>query len=400
MTELPFPEGFLWGAATSAYQVEGGNAKSDWAEWERNTGHEACGAAAGQYERFAEDFSLAKSLSHNAHRLGVEWARLNPSQGVWDEEAIRHYQTVLSTLRRLGFKVCVTLHHFTLPAWLAKRGGWEWAGTLGAWREFVALAAERFGGWVDLWITINEPTIHATQAYLFGAWPPQAHSRSRAVAVLKNLLRAHTEAYRLLHEKLPSAQVGFAHNVISLEPLRPWLVTDRWAAHRADRFWNTFALEETAGQHDFLGLNYYFHQRAFLSLNPRRMLVGFADPKRLRLEVSRLGWEVRPSGLGEMLARFGEKYTLPLYVTENGIDPVDESQRTSFLVRSLGEVHSAIASGADVKGYFYWSLVDNFEWDKGFAPKFGLVEVDRSTLKRTPREAAYEFKRIAESNAL
>ncbi len=400
MTSLPFPKGFLWGAATSAYQVEGGNQWSDWAEWEKRTGRERCGGAVEHYQRFADDFELARDLGHNAHRLGIEWARLEPQEDAWNEEALAHYEEALAKLKALGLAVCLTLQHFTLPQWLAREGGWESGRAVERYVRMTERVVRRLGKYVDLWITVNEPLVAATESYLYGHWPPQVRSMSRTKRVLTTLAQAHREAYDVIHRLAPGARVGVAHNAFSFAPLRSWLPTDRWAARSADRFWNDAFFGLTQGRHDFLGLNYYFHQRAKFCLNLRRGGVCFADPRKLGLEVSALGWEVYPAGLREVLLRFARAYRLPVYVTENGIAPQNEEQRTSFLVRSLGEVHSAVASGADVRGYFYWSLLDNFEWDKGFGPAFGLVEVERKTMRRMPRPAAYEFKRIAQANAL
>ncbi|MDP3985842.1 MAG: glycoside hydrolase family 1 protein [Candidatus Veblenbacteria bacterium] len=379
---------FWWGAATSSYQVEGGNVWSDWYEWEHRQGLEQCGQAVQHYERFAEDFRLAKSLGQNAHRLSLEWGRLEPEAGNWSEEAIAHYHQVFNSLRECGLKICLTLNHFTLPTWLARQGGWECAQAVPYFERYVRRVVTEFGDQVDLWLTINEPLVLATEAYLYGHWPPAVRSRQRMRKVVERLSEAHRAAYRIIHELLSQAQVGLAHNFLSLAPLRVRFVLDQWAAERADWFWNRWLMNLTAGCHDFIGLNYYFHQRARLSLNPRRGWVSFADPKKLGHEVSALGWEVYPEGLDDLLRFSWQRYGLPLYVTENGIAPVSEAQRTNFLERSLAALLRVKEQGVDVRGYFYWSLMDNFEWDKGFSPRFGLVAVDRQSFVRTPRPAA------------
>ena len=385
---------FWWGSATSAYQVEGGNIWSDWFEWEKRRGMTVCGEAVRHYQYFREDFQQAKSLGQNAHRFSIEWARLEPSAGRFATKEIERYGEVIATLRRLGLKRCLTLHHFTLPGWLAKKGGWENLQAVEFFKRYVRLVRDEFGQEIDLWLTINEPLILATQAYGYGCWPPQVRSYRRLAKVVHNLAQAHNEAYQLIHETLPRARVGLAHNFFSLEPLRRWWSFGQLACRRADRFWNQWMMDLTAGRHDFLGVNYYFHQRCRLGLKPSLGWARFADPKKLHKEVSSLGWEVYPAGLKDVLVKLWQQYALPIYVTENGISPQSEEQRASFITRSSQAVVAAKRLGASVRGYFYWSLLDNFEWHKGFTPKFGLIAVDPRTYTRTPRPGAKVYAEI------
>lgn len=378
---------FLWGSATSAYQVEGGNIWSDWAEWEKNNHREECGQAVRHYEKFREDFIWAKTLGQNAHRFSLEWARIEPQPGNFSSVAFEHYRRVIETLRQLKIKIFLTLHHFTLPGWLAKQGGWENPQSVKYFQRYVSKVVEELGSEVDFWLTINEPLVLASEGYLYGHWPPQVKSRRRFKMVINNLSEAHRLIYQFIHQAFPQAQVGWAHNFFSLEPRRRWW-GDKWATRQADHFWNQWIFNLTAGHHDFLGVNYYFHQRVYLSLNFRRGFVSFADPRKLGLEVSALGWEINPRGLYQVLSSLWERYHLPLYVTENGIAPISESQRENFIRQSIAALRQAKAKGVDVRGYFYWSLLDNFEWDKGFTPKFGLLAVDRKTWQRRPRSAA------------
>ncbi|OHA57002.1 MAG: hypothetical protein A2588_01380 [Candidatus Veblenbacteria bacterium RIFOXYD1_FULL_43_11] len=386
--------GFLWGSATSAYQVEGGNIWSDWHFWEKQRGLEQCGQAVRHYEKFAEDFTLAKQLGQNAHRFSMEWARIETAPGQISQSEIEHYRQVIKTLKSLNLKICLTLHHFTLPQWLANQGGWENNQAIQYFKRYVQLVVKEFGSDIDLWVTINEPLVLATEGYLYGHWPPQIKSYRRMIKVVNNLAQAHQEAYKIIHEALPQVKVGLAHNFFSLEPYRRWFILDEWATIRADNFWNKWLMKLTTGSHDFIGVNYYFHQRVLFSFNWSRGFVAFADPKKLNKEISSLGWEVYPSGLGEVLLTIWQRYHLPLYVTENGIDAQSEAQRASFITRSVAAVKQAQKQGAEVKGYFYWSLLDNFEWDKGYQPKFGLIEVDRKTFVRTPRESARVYAEI------
>ncbi len=387
---------FLWGSATSAYQVEGGNIWSDWETWEKDHAREQCGQAVNHYEMYEKDFSLAKQLNQNAHRLSFEWARVEPRPGNFSIAALNHYGKVLEQLRLLDIKICLTLNHFTLPTWLAKLGGWENEQTIWYFNRFVNLIVDSYGPLVDLWITINEPLVLATEGYLYGHWPPQKKSHRRLVSVVKNLCQAHNSAYRLIHNRFPEAPVGLAHNFFSLEPYRPWFLGDKWAGQQADRFWNQWIMDLTVGHHDFLGVNYYFHQLVFLSFNYRRGFVSFADPKKISRETSALGWEINPKGLTDVLQNLWQTYGLPLYVTENGLAAKNDDQQSSFIVRSVEAMQQAIRQGVLVKGYFYWSLLDNFEWDKGFEPKFGLVSVKRDDWTRHLKPAALVYAKICQ----
>lgn len=394
-----FPPDFLWGTATSAYQVEGENRWSDWSEWETKRQLAHCDQAIRHYEFFQADFALAKSLGQNAHRLSLEWGRLEPVEGQWDERAIEHYRQVLNCLKQLGFTVCLTLNHFTLPTWLARQGGWESPQALEYFQRYIAFVVSEYGHWVDLWVTLNEPLVLATQGYWYGHWPPGVRSHGRMRRVTERLLHAHKLAYQIIHGVTPHARVGLTHNVLSLVPHRAWW-GDRWATRWAERFWNQRVMDKAAKHSDFLGVNYYFHQRVKLWPSRRWGLVSFVDPRSLGREVSGLGWEVYPYGLTNVLVGLGQRYSLPLYVTENGIATDNEEQRLSFVTRSVRAVQAALAAGAPVLGYFYWSLLDNFEWDKGFGPKFGLVAVDRQTLARTPRPAAVAYAEVCRSSEL
>ncbi len=391
-----FGNRFFWGSATSAYQVEGGNIWSDWYEWEKMVDLESCGRAVDHYNLFRQDFALAYKLNQNAHRLSLEWARLEPSPGFFNQEAIDHYHQVFSELRRLKIKIFLTLNHFTLPAWLARQGGWENYKILDFFGRYLQLVIKEYGQYIDCWLTINEPMILATEAYLFGHWPPQVKSSPRFMKVLQNMAKVHNFIYDYIHKHYPIAQVGLPHNYFSFVPLRSNSFLDQKAVKRADDFWNRLVLNLTQDKHDFLAVNYYFHQRVSFGFNWRRDWIKFADPKKLHKEVSALGWEVYPEGLEQILLNLNQEYKLPIYVTENGLAAQNDEQQKRFIINSTQAVKRARLAGVQVLGYFYWSLLDNFEWDKGFKPKFGLVEVNRNTMERYLRPAAKEYAAICQ----
>jgi len=375
-----FPPNFLWGAATSAYQVEGDNKNCDWCLWEKEKGLKQSGKACDHYRSFAEDFALAKSLNHNAHRLSIEWSRIEPAEGAWNEMEIEHYIQVLKTLKAMNMQVMLTLHHFTLPLWFFQKGGFLKRKNIFYFQRFTELAAKKFSDYVDFWITINEPNVYASHGYLLGDWPPGAKSFLKYQKIIRNLALSHKAAYRKIHSLLPEAKVGIAKNYIDFEA-GPG-VADKIACYGARYFWNGVFYKKTKNCHDFLGINYYFHDRVYASLRPPFYIV-----KNQNKQVSDIGAEIYPEGLYRILIALG-KYKLPIYITENGLADREDKFRAEFITQHIAAVEHAIAQGIDIRGYLHWSLLDNFEWAHGFSPRFGLIEIDYATQKRTVRNSA------------
>lgn len=400
-----FPDGFLWGSSTSAHQVEGGNTKNDWYEWEKVPGHILDGNVSGQaddhYDRYEQDFDLAASLHQNAHRLSLEWSRIEPAEGQWDFNEVLHYRRVLQSLKGRGMQTMVTIWHFTLPKWFADRGGWEAPGSVALFERFAAFAASEFGDLVDLWITINEPMIYLSQSYSIGGWPPGKRSALRTCLVFRRLAKAHKAAYRALHRVLDGrgrpVMVGIAQNVITFAPYRRESLTDTLFVWFADRLFNRQFFIWTKGTHDFIGINYYFHYR--VKYLPTKVSQFFYEVHTENRTVSDLGWEINPRGIFDAITNMA-RYKKPIYITEHGVANGDDSKRPRLIVAALLEVYHAIRAGIDVRGYFHWSLIDNFEWEKGFAGRFGLVAIDYVTQKRTPRRSAYVFADICQANGI
>lgn len=394
---LTFPQGFLWGAATSAHQVEGNNQNCDWWEWEERVQPEEkrSGKACDQYNRYEEDFDLLKKLGHNSHRLGIEWARIEPEEGMFDENEIEHYKKVLKALKDRDITVMLTLNHFTLPLWLSKKGGWENGKTPVFFERFIKKIVPEIKDYVDLWITINEPGVLVYCSYMEAKWPPQKKSNLSAFKATRNLIGAHKRAYKTIHRLVPQAQVGIAQNTQSFSAFHKHSVREQLGVILSDLTTNHLFYFFTKGYHDFLGVNYYFHNR----LKVRK---GFfpevISVKEFTKEVSDLGWEVFPEGMFDVLTDL--KDGLPIYITECGIATSNDDRRIRFLMQYLQEVYRAIAAGVNVKGFFYWSLLDNFEWADGFDPKFGLIEVDYKTQKRTPRPSALIYADIIKNNGI
>jgi beta-glucosidase len=401
-----FPADFLWGAATSAHQVEGGNRWNDWWELEQEgrLPHRSADACR-HYELFESDFDLAKSLGHNAHRLSIEWSRIEPQPGAWDDAALDHYAAVIAALRRRRLEPVMTLHHFTNPAWFAHQGGWTRSDSVAQFVRYVEVVAARFAGDVRYWLTINEPTVYVKHAYVVCDWPPCGRrSWRKAAQALRNLCRAHTAAHAILHRHRSDAMVGFAHNVPYVVACRPGSLADRSAARLRDFVLNrlVFRLFGHSPRQvmDFIGVNYYSRQivRWRPALGAASAFGGecTADHHQAPRTFTTLGWEVYAAGLARVLRRLA-RYGLPLMVTENGIATTDEDQRTQFLQDHVRALADAGREGIPLLGYLYWTLMDNYEWNSGHTAQFGLAATDFGTQQRSPRPAARLFRTICKT---
>ncbi len=401
LAPVPFPASFLFGTATSATQIEGGCTTSDWYAFARQPGRIKNGdtpaVACDSWHRWREDVALQQGLGMGTYRLGLEWARIEPEPGVIDRAALDEYRAMLGALGDAGIEPMVTLHHFTLPTWLAGRGGVLADGFAGRLASFARVAAGALGDLCRLWVTVNEPNVLAAHAYLLGIWPPAEKSPRLAWRAQAALLRAHDAAYRAVKDALGErARVGVAHHLRAVEPERPASRADRAAARLFARVFNeSFAL--AACRHrtqDFFGINYYSRDLVrFSARHAGELFVERRVPP--GAEVNDLGWEIYPAGLGAVVRRWARASGLPVYVTENGIADARDTRRARFLEAHLRELERLVGDGVDVRGYYHWSLLDNFEWSEGYAPRFGLVEVDYATGERRPRASAEVYARIA-----
>jgi beta-glucosidase len=400
-----FPKEFLWGAATSAHQVEGNNTRNDWWQWEHDSGlEERSGDACRHYSLYKDDFASANSLGHNAHRFSLEWSRIEPEEGNFSQEALAHYREVIEELISQKLQPIVTLHHFTNPSWFSAKGGWLRRRNIFYFSRYVEKVVSAFGDKVKFWVTINEPLVYVYHSYVTGNWPPQGRSYLQAMRVASNLSAAHIRAYRLIHqfysrEGLLSPMVSIAHHMQYFMPCSGDL-KDKLGAYIRDRLFNRVFLDKIyrAGTLDFIGLNYYTRQIVRVKKWALQSLLSdnYVDPA---CQKNSLSWDIYPQGLFNLLQSL-RKYSLPVIILENGICTLDDGQRWDFIRGHLEMINSAISSGVDIRGYIYWSLIDNYEWDKGFSPRFGLVEVDYSTQKRTVRESALKFERVCRTGEL
>jgi beta-glucosidase len=432
--EAKVKKNFVWGVATSGHQIEGGNCASDWWEWEEKGNVEGgvrSGDATDHWNRRYDDLKLAKDLGVNSYRFSVEWARVEPEEGHWDETALKWYADLVTECETLGLKPMLTLHHFTLPAWFAHQGGFTSAHACEKFLCYVRKVAEAFGARVPLWCTLNEPLVLVAGSYLGRFMPPAVHSPKLASLACHSLLKCHVLTYDYLHKFLanrregPWAQepllVGYAHNMLSIKPERKYHPLEVLIAKRLNHIYNDawiiattggpqrFGLtgvfkrapivREALGQNktDFIGVNYY--TKAYVQWWPRaketnqvaRVPIGLSFARR-RDESSDLDWAVYPKGLGKIL-RSLKKFNLPIFITENGIADRDDRIRPRYLIEHLRQIAVAIEDGIDIRGYYHWSLLDNFEWIKGFWPRFGLYQVDYETQERSATRTAKIFRR-------
>jgi beta-glucosidase len=404
---VKFPNNFFWGAATSSYQVEGNNSNADWWEWEKSSGlKDKSGEACRHYEFYRSDFDLAKELNHNAHRLSIEWSRIQPQEGNFSEEEIRHYIEVINSLKERNLEPFVTLHHFTNPLWFARLGGWQNKKAKGYFLSYVEKLVDALGSKVRFWITINEPLVYVYESYLLGNWPPQEKSLSKAYQVIENLTDAHVAAYGLIHNiyrknNLASPFVSIAKNAQAFMPCIPTL-RNKLATWLRNRLYNLEIIDRLIWNNslDFIGMNYY--SRSLVETKNwslRSLLLDACEKDHSRLKKNSMGWDIYPEGLYDLLMQY-KKYRLPLIILENGVCTEDDSVRWEFISSHLESMHAAMSEGVEVLGYFYWSLLDNFEWDKGFVPRFGLIEMDYINHKRTVRESARKFSEVCRTGIL
>jgi beta-glucosidase len=419
--ENPFttamPAEFLWGTATSAHQVEGGNVWNDWARFEAEPGNirggMESGLASDHWNRLPEDVALMKTIGANAYRFSIEWSRVEPEEGIWSDEAWTHYQAEVAQLREAGIEPMATLLHFTLPAWMAERGGATAPDFAARFGRFAAEAARRLGSDVDFWCTVNEPNVQMYQGYVEGVWPPAVRDAAQAAKAFAGLLRGHAAAATALRENDPGSQVGAAVNMIVFDPGSRWSLVDWIAAREAGKGFNWAfydsiekgriyfklagfpeidePLPDLAGSADFVGLNYYRRNMVRFTPDAPGLVTIMPGPGQL----SDTGVEIYPEGLLRLMRRAWERYALPIYVTENGVSDSTGVHRPTFVRSHAYAIGRAIDEGIDVRGYFHWSLLDNFEWSEGFGPRFGLYRVDYMTFERHLTPGGEEFARLA-----
>jgi beta-glucosidase len=405
-----FPANFFWGASTASHQVEGDN-HNQWSVWEEakakdlaTSAHQRLswipgwrdiktqaedpnnyisGKGVEHYKRYEEDFDIAKSLNLNSFRFGIEWSRLEPEEGKWNEAEVEHYHNYIKGLRARGIEPFMNLWHWTVPVWFEEKGGFKKRRNLKYFVRFVQKVADEYADDLSYVITLNEPNVYTIFSFYKGEWPPQEKSTLRSLLVYWNLVRAHKAAYRVLKKRKPSLMIGVASQLANIQAKRPHNLWDEMTTKLMRFSWNWWFLNRIKNQQDFIGFNYYFtdYYKHFKRDNPR-------------VPLNDLGWYMEPEGLYPLLLRTWAHYKKPIIVTENGVADSEDQYRQWWLEETIIAMERALSEGVMLTGYFHWSLIDNFEWAYGWWPKFGLVAVDREHgMKRTVRPSAKWYGR-------
>ena len=385
---ITFPDGFLWGTATAAHQIEGGNINNDWWAMEHDPTSgcaDVSGDACDSFNRYPEDIALVAGLGFSSYRFSLEWSRIEPEDGEFSLVALDHYRRMAATCHEHGILPVVTFHHFTHPRWLAAAGTWEALHAPDRFARFCDRATAHLGDLIGMACTLNEPNVVATMGWRHGVFPPRVRDRVRRDVVNQSLVTAHRKAVDAIRSGPGDFPVGLTLSMTDYQ-LQPggeeWL--ERLRRPSEDVF-----LEATGGD-DYLGVQTYTRVR----VGPE----GFVGPE-AGVPTSQMGYEVWPEALEATIRRAWDKTGgLPVHVTENGIGTDDDEQRIDYVKRALGGVQHCLADGVDVRGYFYWSLLDNFEWVLGYGPTFGLVAVDRETFERRPKPSATWLGGVARAN--
>ena len=415
---------FLMGTATASLQIEGGDTNNNWYRWceegkIKDGSH--CIRANDHYNRVEQDIALMQELNNDTYRLGLEWSRIEPSSGQWDQAGLDHYRRELTLLQEAGIRPLVTLHHFSHPLWLEDMGGWENPKVVEYFVRYTRKVVEYLGDLVQDWITINEPNVFALTSYLTGEWPPGKTSIPAYLRVLKNMVKAHILAYREIHSlrqthNFPGQTlVGVANHIRVFDP------EDNARARRVARWLDymfhdivitgmvegKLSLPMGRNNHplgkgfymDFFGLNYYSRDIIAFKLSNPGMLFGElkTDPG---LAKNDLGWDIYPKGLYRLCKKYHQKYQVPIFITENGICDADDDQRSQYIIDHLAQVAKLRQEGIPVQRYYHWTLMDNFEWVEGESARFGLIHCDFETQQRTIRDSGRLYAKICRDKFL
>ncbi|MEJ2349166.1 MAG: family 1 glycosylhydrolase [Anaerolineales bacterium] len=415
-----FPRGFMWGTATASYQVEGNNTNTNWYAWEKEghiiQGHQAGLACDWWGGRWREDFDRAADGGQNAHRLSIEWSRVQPVPDHWDEEALDRYREMIRSLRERNLTPVVTLQHFTEPLWLTKKGSWENDEIVGHFIIYVKKVVEALHEYVNTWVTINEPNGLAFNGYLLGDFPPGKRDFGSVFQVLVNIVRAHAGAYHAIHQIQPEAKVGMSHYYRGLGPANPRSPLDRWITEVLSQNFNNQVpnalksgvvrflarskrIPEAKDTQDYLGIDYYTTDWVSFDLRRPRDLFSrrFFPPQAELCDTSFLANV--PAGMFQAI-KWGLQFKLPIIITENGVADASDGLRRRYLAEHIHQVWRAVNFNWPVKGYFHWTLVDNFEWERGWTQRFGLWELDTESQARHKRPSADFYAEICRANGL
>lgn len=406
-----FPRDFLWGTATAAHQVEGHNTNNDWWNWEQAgqiVHQQKAGIACNWWDlaTAARDLDTAAEMGTNAHRLSIEWSRIEPEPSVFDEDALAYYRHLLEACHARGLEPMVTLHHFTNPQWLVSKGDFQSELVVDYFQRFTKKVVDTLGDLIPKWITFNEPLVYFFLRYLDQVFPQPEGKSGLLVGrrALRNMLRCHAAAYHVIKSAYPHALVGVAKQLRPIDPQRPQNLLDKWWAAQLDWAFNEAwmeamhsgrsswlfgraAIKGLANSFDFVGVNYYTHDYATFLRFPNQHW-----PDGAVVSDGNYG-ELYPEGLAQVI-RYANRFNKPIYITENGLPDRADKLRPSFIITHLHQVWRMINFSLPVMGYYHWSLIDNFEWERGWTQRFGLLEMDPETQERHLRPSGRLYGEI------
>ncbi len=416
--QLFFPKDFLWGTATSSFQVEGNNENSDWWAWEQENGrilqNHKSGLASNWWANAEADLDAAAEMGTNAHRLSLEWSRIEPSPGEFSKNALDRYHEILQAMWDRGIEPMVTLHHFSNPRWLVEKNDFNSDIVIDYFQRFTTKVVDALGYLIPKWITINEPMIYFFLRYMSNEFPaPNERGWGTGMEALRNMLHCHAAAYHTIKEKFPEAQIGIAKNTPVLQPRPDGNFIDKMWAKRLSKIFNDAwmnslvdgrirsplgrgTIKNLAGSFDFVGINYY--TRFYVKFPPRNSFLDSDWGQDALVSDGNYG-EVYPEGLYKVI-HDALRFNKPIYITENGIPDDDDDLRPYFILTHLREIWRAISFCFPVMGYYHWSLIDNFEWDRGWTQRFGLIELNPETQERAWRPSAHLYSEICRSNSI
>jgi len=422
MERFTLPEGFLLGTATAGLQIEGGDKNNTWYKWceegyIKDGSH--CITACDHWNRVEQDTELLKQLNVNTHRLSLEWSRIEPKAGEFSKEAIKHYRNEIKLLLKNGIKPLVTLHHFSEPLWFHEMGGWHKAGNFSYFIKYVGYVVEQLGDLVCEWVTFNEPNVYIKFGYFFGIWPPGIRKLTYSLKVYSEIIKAHLNAYEVIHNIRQimgfkgETKVGFAMHIRVFYGVT---FMGKLLARMADYFFHELYMEGMVKGKikiplskngrtyckdtyvDFLGINYYTRNIVEFTLNPSKLFHYLRSDD--RLDKNDLGWDIYPYGIYSICKKYYKLYKLPIYITENGISDKRDTKRPDFICSHLGNIAKAIEEGIDIRGYYHWTLMDNFEWLEGESANFGLFHCNFNNQERTIRRGGKLYSMICKEKKL
>ena len=410
--EYKFPKNFLWGAATSSHQIEG-YVKNDWTEWEKKTAVRNskkgvrpvleslqksasnpdnylsdCMYSPESFKYWKQDVQVIKDMGLKAYRLSVEWSRIQPEKDTFSKEGIEYYKNVLKELKKNNIKVVLTCWHWTIPLWLVEENSLLSQNVVEYFTKYVEYLYENLSEYVDYWITINEPESFFFE-YLHGSWPPGRKNIFLYMKVLYKILPSmHIESYKLIKGKDKDIPVSLAKSFVYVSEYNGFFL-NKVVKDITNWFVNYSFTDKVKEYMDFVGVNFYFHNK-----------VGILGIKNDNDKVSDMGWWLKPDKLYDLLKLIDNRYKLPMIITENGLADSRDEYKSWWIEESVKAMHKATEDGCNVFGYLHWSLLDNFEWDKGYWPKFGLVSIDPKTKERKIKQSGVFYSKIVKNNGI